>query len=161
MRLRNSHLLILIISFFIIAMAVSTVSAGRFGGRHMPFGGKDAIGLKTFIELNLTETQKIDALKIIDGFAAFRDSKRDVMQQARDSMKAVMQAEPFDEQQAREAFREAAVLREDLFVQRAKMMAELKAILTPEQLELLKKKWTDRHAKFKEGLLSRLQDSRQ
>ena len=162
MKLRSKQLLSVWIGMILILAVASAAAAGRFGrSGQVPFTGKGIMGLKTFIELNLTENQKADALNIIDGFAAFRDSKKEAMQQARVNMKAVMQAEAFDEQLAREAFRQTTGIREDLFVQRAKMMAELKAILTPEQLELLELKRAQRQAKFKEGVLSRLQDSRQ
>ena len=138
MKLRSKQLLSVWIGMILILAVASTAAAGRFGrSSQIPFTGKGVIGLKTFIELNLTENQKADALNIIDGFEAFRDSKKEAMQEARANMKTVMQAEPFNEEPAREAFRKAMALREDLFVQRAKMMAELKAILTPEQLDLL------------------------
>jgi Spy/CpxP family protein refolding chaperone len=51
-----------------------------------------------------------------------------------------MQADPFDEDAARKAFRQVSALREDRFVLKAKMMGELKALLTAEQRELLKEK---------------------
>jgi Spy/CpxP family protein refolding chaperone len=161
MTLRSKQLLSAWVGMILILTVASAASAGRFGRSGMPFMGKGLTGLKTFIELNLTENQKADALRIIDGFTAFRGSKKGAMQEARANMKTVVQAETFNEEQAREAFRMATALREDLFVQRVKMMSELKAILSPEQLELLKQKRTERQAKFKKGLLSRLQDNRQ
>ena len=160
MKFRSKQLLSVWIGMILILAVASSAAAGRFGrSGQMPFTGKGIMGLKTFIELNLTENQKADVLKIIDTFMGYRDLTREKMQQAGSDMAAVLAAETFDEEQAREAFRKATALREDLFVQRAKMMAELKAILAPEQLELLKLKRAQRQEKFKSRVLSRFQES--
>ncbi len=159
MTLRAKHVWI---GMILVCAVASSAAAGGLGrSSQMPFAGRGLMGFKTFIELDLSETQKADALKIIDGFMAFRDSKTEAMQEARANMKAVMQSETFNEEQAREAFRQTTAIREELFVKRAKMMSELKALLTPEQLELLKQKQADRQAKFKERMLNRLLESSQ
>ena len=117
MRLRSKQLLSAWIGTVLILSLASAAGAGMFGhsGR-MPFAGKGIMGFKTILELNLTENQKADALGIIDGFLAFRDSQKDAMQQARANIKAVMLAEPFNEEQVRDAFRQNTAIREDLFV---------------------------------------------
>ena len=162
MKLRSKQLLFIWIGMIAIFAVATSAASGHFGGSgYLPFAGRGILGFKTLIELNLTENQKANALKIIDGFMAFRDSKKETMQQVRAKIKAVMKTESFDEDRVREVFRQATAIREELFVQRVKMIAGLKAILTPEQLELLKQKRAERQAKFRERALNRLQESSQ
>ena len=58
---------------------------------------------------------------------------------------AVLGAEQFNEENARKAFREASGVREDLFVLRARMLSEMKAVLTPQQVQMLQERKAERH----------------
>jgi Spy/CpxP family protein refolding chaperone len=51
--------------------------------------------------------------------------------------------EEFNEEKVREAFRESSEAREDMVVQKVKMIAEIKTILDPEQVELLMERKTE------------------
>jgi Spy/CpxP family protein refolding chaperone len=60
----------------------------------------------------------------------------------RETMFDAIFAEEFNEEKVREAFRESSEAREDMAVQKAKMIAEIKTILDPEQVELLMERKT-------------------
>ena len=124
--------------FFVTAFAVEA-RPGRFGrqGAGMdPGWGR----LYFFLELKLTEVQQTEMTNIIDRYRAAGEPLRWNEIDARRNLRAIMQADPFDEDAARKAFRQVSALREDRFVLKAKMMGELKALLTAEQRELLKEK---------------------
>jgi len=55
----------------------------------------------------------------------------------RKDLARVLEAEQVDEDEIRSALRRAAPIRENLLVMRVKMMAELKTVLTTDQLQLL------------------------
>ncbi|NIV92360.1 hypothetical protein GWN42_06035, partial [candidate division KSB1 bacterium] len=55
----------------------------------------------------------------------------------------------FDENEIRNAYRQAAPIKEELLVMGAKMMAEMKAVLTPEQLQLLEERKAERFEEMK------------
>ena len=72
------------------------------------------------------------------------------MIEARKKLAAVLKAEPFDEKDARNAFQEVSEVKEDLFVLRAKMMSEMKGVLSPEQLQRLQERKAQRHERIKQ-----------
>lgn len=94
-------------------------------------------------ELNLTAAQKQQMFAI---FMKNRDNRQDMfnnMQETRTQVATLMQEmlnSEFDEQKVRELYRETTAKMEDRVVAGAKMLAELKAVLTPEQVQLLQEK---------------------
>jgi Spy/CpxP family protein refolding chaperone len=58
--------------------------------------------------------------------------------------------EDFDEEKVRQTYRESTAKMEEFVVTGAKMFAEMKAVLTPEQVEILQQKGSE--------LLSAMQD---
>jgi Spy/CpxP family protein refolding chaperone len=60
----------------------------------------------------------------------------------RETMFNAIFAEDFDEAKVLEAFQESSEAREEMVVQKAKMIAEIKTILDSEQVELLKERKT-------------------
>lgn len=109
----------------------------KFAGRFHEGGAK----LHEMLEaLNLAAEQKQQV------FSLFMNN-RDTRQQGIQSFIALHQelsdllfAQEFDEQQVRAVFQKNSAELENLFVQHAKMLAEMKAALTPEQVDLLKQK---------------------
>jgi len=125
--------------FFAGAVAVE---AGRFGRHQGPpsIMGPGFHGLKTLIQLNLSDPQQSKILSITEKYENERESLRESLREARRDLARVLQAENPDEDQIRSALRRAAPIREELLVMRVKMMAELKTVLTTEQLQLLEER---------------------
>lgn len=101
------------------------------------------VGMNLFMDLNLSDAQKNQVQAIITKYRDQRKDMRDeVRQTMRDTMFDAIFAEEFKEENVREAFRKSSEAREDMVVQKAKMIAEIKTILDPEQVELLKERKT-------------------
>jgi Spy/CpxP family protein refolding chaperone len=95
-------------------------------------------GLKGFLELKLTESQQAEMMNIINKYHNERETLRKAMMDARENISITLKTDQFNEEAFRKAFRKTSAIKEEMCVLRAKMMAEMKAILTPEQFELLK-----------------------
>jgi Spy/CpxP family protein refolding chaperone len=149
-----------------VVAAVSMVFALAFAAEARPFGPKRGMkfglgGLKGFLELKLSDAQQGEMMNIINKYQSEREGLRDRMIEARRNLKAVLHAEPFNEGEARKAFQEASAMREEVFVLRARMMTELRGILTPEQKELIKERRAQRAEKMKQRLETWLESSSQ
>jgi len=118
-----------------------------FGDREI---GRDLVGLKALLELKLSDSQQEQMKNIIGKYEDQREVLRDKMMEAGREIRTVLKAETFDEGNARNAFRAAAQVKEELFVLRAKMISELKAVLTPEQLDLVKERRAQKLERKKE-----------
>jgi len=115
--------------------------AGDFPSRHRrPGFGHGFFGLKAMLELKLSESQQTQALEIIEKHENEMKNNRDSIREARKNFMTAMHAEVFDAGQVRTAFKELSLIREESIVSRGKMMSELKAVLTPEQMALLKER---------------------
>lgn len=125
--------------FFVGAVAVE---AGRSGRRHRPSGimGPEFRTLKTFIQLDLSDSQKSKIMSIIEKYENERASLKESLREARKNLTRVLEAESADEDKIRSALGREAPIREELFVQRVKMAAELKTVLSPEQVQLLEQR---------------------
>ena len=138
--------------------AVSMVLALAWGVQARPFGagsrdrapGAAIGGLKAILELRLSADQQAQLISIIDKYEDEKDGLSSRMMEARKKVAAVLKAETFNEEDAREAFREASEVRENLFVLRARMMSEIKAVLTPEQLQRLQEGKARRQERMKQ-----------
>ena len=140
-----------------VVAAVSMAFALAFAAEARPFGPKRGMksglgGLKGFLELKLSDAQQVEMMNIINKYQPEREGLRDRMMEARRNLRAVLHAEPFNEAEARKALREASAMREEIFVLRAKMMTEMRAVLTPEQKELIKERRAHRAEKMKQRL---------
>jgi Spy/CpxP family protein refolding chaperone len=76
-------------------------------------------------------------------------NNRDGVRESRKNFMAAMHAEVFDEGQLRAAFKQLSSIREESIVSRGKMMSELRAVLTPEQMALLKERKAQRMERIK------------
>lgn len=130
-----------------VAFAASAGPPGHgFEGRGMK--GKPG-GLQAFLDLNLAEAQQVQMREIIGKYENERERLREGMMEARKNISTVLRSSAFNEEEARKAFRKASAIREETFVMRARMMAELKAVLTPEQQQRLKDRRTRRLERMK------------
>jgi len=101
------------------------------------------MGMNMFMDLNLSDAQKDQVQAIITKYRDQREDMRDEFRQTmRETMFDAIFAEKFNEENVRQAFRKSSEAREDMVVQKAKMFAEIKTILDPEQIELLKERKT-------------------
>ena len=137
----------------IICLVASNAGARSFGFGNFSrnFDGGLA-GLKTFIELNLSETQKTQALSIIATYQEKRQSIIENLLDARKDLKNALKSEPFNEEGVRTAYRQVSSIQEDLLVLRMQMRSEFKSLLTPEQSKLLEEKRDRRFARMKNRL---------
>ena len=112
-----------------------------FGMHRGMHGGM--MGINMLMDLNLSDTQKDQVQAIITKHRDQRENTADDLRQTmRETMFNAIFAEEFNEEKVREAFRETSQDREEMVVQKAKMIAEIKTILDPEQVELLKERKT-------------------
>jgi Spy/CpxP family protein refolding chaperone len=126
-----------------VMVAVLMVFALAFAAEARPFGPNRGIrpvlgGLKAFLQLKLSDSQQVHMMNILNKYETDRESLRNSIMEVRKNLSAILHAEKFNNEHARKAFREASAVREEMFVLKAKMMAELRAVLTPEQREFLK-----------------------
>ena len=101
------------------------------------------MGMNMFMDLNLTDAQEEQVQAIITKYHDQRENTSDDHHKTmRETMFSVIFDDQFDEGKVREAFRKSSADREEMVVQRVKMIAEIKTILDPEQVELLKERKT-------------------
>lgn len=124
----------------IFAGAVPAIAGGfnSMGPRHWERPG--FAGLKTFLKLDLTNAQRSQLLKIIDKYQAERRNNAHRFFEARRDLFNAMHSEKFDEVRIRKAFEQLSSLEENRVIMRAKMISEMKGVLTPGQLSLLQKR---------------------
>jgi Spy/CpxP family protein refolding chaperone len=127
-------------------------AAGVFPGHHRRGGvGPGVMGLKTLIELNLSDSQENQVLEILDRYEQERQDTVESFLDARKHLSTVCHAGEFNEDDIRNAFRQVSSIEEELFVLRARMMTELAAVLNSEQIELLKDRRTGRTERMRES----------
>jgi Spy/CpxP family protein refolding chaperone len=151
----------------IAALALTLVFAGAFAVDAMHFGrhsgstgamGSRILGLKTLIQLNLSDSQKSQLLAIIDKYEKDMEIARNSLREARHNIRTILKAGELNEYDLRNAFRQAAPIKEDLLVMGAKMKAEMKTVLTAEQLQLLEERKAQRMKRFRDRLDSRFEN---
>jgi len=104
----------------------------RFEGRG--FGGP---GLALIMGLDLSDSQRDQALKILETYQIDRIKDRGAFIKEHENLRKALQVDTVNEQEIRAAFKKVASMQEDRLVARAKVMNEIKSILTPEQVKLL------------------------
>ena len=138
----------ILVALVVFASAISA-EARPFGPA---FGNPDSGGalaaLQTFLALKLTEAQQEQMQGIIAKYQGQDKELRAKLLETRRNNWKVLSGAPFNEATARTAFKDASAIREDMFILRAKMMAELKSVLTPEQVNLLKERRAERFRTF-------------
>jgi Spy/CpxP family protein refolding chaperone len=91
-------------------------------------------------DLNLSDVQKQQLFSI---FLKYRDDRRTAvgsfLQKGTEAVNRLL-TEDFDEAKVRQTFRDSEAQREEFIVSHAKMLAEMKAVLNPDQLQLLQQK---------------------
>lgn len=139
---------IVVIAGTLILTGTLLATGGNFSnclsgfGMHQGMHG-GMMGMNMFMDLNLSDAQKDQVQAIIKKYRDQRENTADELHKImRETMFNAIFAEEFNEEKVREAFRESSEAREEMVVQKAKMIAEIKTILDPEQVELLKERKT-------------------
>lgn len=133
---------------FASALAVDAGHVGQRPRNHsMELGLK---GLKTFLELKLSDAQQAEMLRIIE---KHQDNKKNILREIRkgkQALRTLMQSAEFNEVAVRKAIQEVHAMKENLIVLKRKIMAELKGVLTPKQNALLEQRSAQRIERMKD-----------
>ena len=160
--MENKKTMTILVAVVLLFAVTFAVEAGTFGPHMQKRGmGSGFGGLRVFLDLKLSDPQQETMTNIINKYQDLREGLRERLIETRQNLTGVLNAEPFNEETARKAFRKASTVREDMFVLRAKMMAEMKAVLTPEQLELFKERKPARFERMKGRFGARSEKSSQ
>jgi Spy/CpxP family protein refolding chaperone len=133
---------------------VQAFGPGGHGGHGGGFGG-----LKMLMQLDLTEAQKARIRDMLPAYRTAQDDREDALQAMRRQMRALVEADRFDENEVRQAFREMAPLMEDMAVLRMQFIHDIKSVLSPEQIARIKDRHMDRenrrgeHRRTRESML--------
>jgi protein CpxP len=130
----------------VLALAVLVGAGGVYGWGHGGPGGHGGGfgGLKMLMQLDLTDAQKAQVRELLPAFRAEKDRRQADRQAMRTRMKALVEAERFDENEVRLAFREMVPVMEDMAVTRVRFMHDVKAILTPAQIAQIEERMAGR-----------------
>ena len=138
--------------FATVTMALISGTAFAMPGHGMPgMGGPGAqFGqglLRALLNLDLADAQKHEAALILSKYRDEGQERRAALRTAMEDLRGTAEADPFDEEAIRAAFKGVAGAGEEMAVHGAKLVAELKGILTPEQKESLEEHRAARHGK--------------
>jgi len=87
MKYSTKGILAITFGILIIFCIAAPASAGHFGrGRKGPAHGRGIMGLKTFIELNLSEDQKTEALAIIEAYETYKETTKSSLREAKENL---------------------------------------------------------------------------
>ena len=157
--MKPSKALTVVLVIVVLSIGAFAAKAGVFPGHHRRGGmGFRVPGLKTFIELNLSDSQRAKILSIIETYQRERQDTLDSLLEARKYLSTAVHTQEFNEDNVRKAYRKVSSMEEEVLVSRAKMMAELRAVLNPEQIELLRERRTQRIEKMRGRLETWLQN---
>lgn len=157
--MKLSKALTVVVVLVVVSIGVFAATAGVFPGHHRREGmGFRVPGLKTFIELNLSESQRAQILSIIETYQRERRDTLDSLLEARKLLLKAVHTQEFNEDNVRMAYRKVSSMQEEAYISRAKMIAEIKAVLNPEQIELLRERRTQRIEKMRGRLETWLQN---
>lgn len=116
---------------------------GRYGGHGM-------VGFGFLRDADLTEDQMQKIVEIAKGHAPDLKAQKEAVRTARQGMMELMMADGTDEAAVRKAHAAVAATDESMTVLRFKMMSDIKAVLTKEQIAEAKEKMALRHERMRD-----------
>ncbi len=132
----------------IITLAPAAWAQGHFGSRD----GSHEKRLDCIMErLDLSDEQQNKISGIIDQYQNQQDTLKSDVRAAHDAMRTVMQAEEYNEAAIRTAHGKVSAIREELAVSHARMISEIKAVLTEDQLDDFNNMHNKRHQRRDPG----------
>jgi len=130
--MKLNRLLIITLTIAMIFGSASTILAK--GGR-----GPHGMDMERLIEdLDLSDEQKEQVEAIVERHKDDKDNLVEGMKEARDELQEVIFAEEFNEAAVRQASQQVSAIMEKLAVLHAKIIAELRTVLSSEQIGYLK-----------------------
>lgn len=129
-------------AFISIAQADSTAGGGEHCGNHRHHNFK-----KMAKKLGLTDAQKTQAKAIFEGNKEAMKTTFASMHTERANLQALIRTDTIDEAAIRAETAKIAGIQSDINVNRAKMGAQFRAILTPAQLTILQTLHQNNHKK--------------
>jgi Spy/CpxP family protein refolding chaperone len=139
----------LTITLLMIVTAQAKPFAG--GNRGHGFGGLGNVGMRTLMQLDLSQDQKQTIYDILQKYRDEQQATRISMKEHKKEFFDMSLNANFDENKARQAFRESVPAMEEAFVLRARIKSDINAVLTTEQLEKLQQIRAENPRKRKGG----------
>lgn len=133
-RLGSLATVLVVFSFALVLSG--NLKADAFTGIHNSDPAQTQI-LKAFIRLNLTDQQKQEIAAILKAYQGDIVTAVDAVVVARKNLIETIHGAVYNENDVRKASKDVAVAEEELAVLRAKVVSELKGVLTTEQLSAL------------------------
>jgi Spy/CpxP family protein refolding chaperone len=132
----------------VIGLALTSTANAQFGHGRMAGGmGPGFPGLKMVMHLDLSDAQRDEIRTIIKKYRAEGQEIREDLASVRENMASVMFADQLDEAAVRSQFKVLAPQMEDLAVLGARIISEVKTVLTPDQIETMKEMRSERMGK--------------
>lgn len=138
---------------------VGSWSLANFAWARGGHGGGGGMPLKMLWELDLSTEQKAAVANLLPAYREEKDALREKMHAARETMHALMTADALDEDGIREASRNMTPIMEDMAVLRARFLFDIKAILSPEQVQRLQERHQgahhrrEKHCRFRQEMM--------
>jgi Spy/CpxP family protein refolding chaperone len=143
MKIGRILVVLLAAMFFTGLFAAHSSAFGPYSESHGSRGG-GYFGLKTLLQMDLSPEQNSKILGIFDKYEKERQPLLDSLREARRNLRRAMRTEPFSEEAFKGAYRQVAGIREELLLMGVKVRSEVKSVLTPQQLQLLKERMAQR-----------------
>ena len=135
----------------ILVMVFSGMAIAGHGREHgfMKHHRGMGYGLRALLSLDLSDAQKTEVANILKKYRDDMRTSADKLAEAKKNMGEMIHADEFNEAEIRKAFQAISPIKEELVVLRAKIISEIKPVLTPEQIETLKERKAERAEKWK------------
>jgi Spy/CpxP family protein refolding chaperone len=148
---KMTKLRILVVAFGIAILFAGTLAlkANAFGPPHQKGGFH---GLRALMDLDLSASQKAEVRDIIGEHREKGKEIRIQLFEAREKSMDEIETEPFDEEKVRQAFQRITPLLEEAAVLKARLMADIRSVLNPDQLELLKQRRSEHSERMKKDM---------
>jgi Spy/CpxP family protein refolding chaperone len=146
-RMKVNKVLIIILAATMVFGAASTILAKGGRGPHgMDMG-------KLIEDLDLSEEQKEQVEAIVEKYENDKDNLVEGMKEAREELHDAIFAEEYNESTVRQAAQQVSSIMEGLAVLRAKMIAELRTVLSSEQIGYLQGRMEAKkdHRRYRRG----------
>ena len=152
------HKITTLASVLFLSLVLLSPAQARSG--HKGHHDKGGHFKKMMQQLNLTEEQQSQVKSIFEDFRESHKDQRKQIRAERQAMNDLMRQEALDETLLRKQMRKMSEMREDMMIERIKMMKQVRSLLTDEQkarLDELKQQWREKHEKRRAKMQS--QDS--
>jgi Spy/CpxP family protein refolding chaperone len=116
----------MILALILVGLIALPAIAGPRGG-----------GFRFLRHLDLSEQQQVQAREVMENYRTDMQIRMNQLRGARQALREIIHGETFDEAAVRQAHAKVAAESAELAVLRAKAFADIRPILTPEQLETL------------------------